>query len=119
MKIKKITSGIVIIFTIIVLLSSCVTATRVTINTDVEGATVYVDGKNVGTTPAQIVLSNAIWENPDVVLKKDGYKDLHTDLHKEVKAVNVIFGLLFWYPSLLWCYGPKSTQNFVLLPSSN
>ncbi len=115
MKTKKIVSGIIITLMIISLFSSCVTSTRVNINTDVDGATVYIDGQEVGTTPTQVSLSNAIWENPDVVIKKEGYKDLHTDLKKEVKGVNLVCGILIWYPSLLWCYGPKSNQNYILI----
>lgn len=95
---------------LLAMFSSCVSSTRVNFNTD-------VDGEEIGTTPAQIKLSNAIWENPDVVIKKDGYKDLYTDLNKEVKGVNLVCGLLLWTPSLLFVYGPKKSQHYMLTPS--
>ena len=101
---------------LIVFCTGCVTSTRVRINSDVEGAEVYIDGQKIGTTPTEIALSNAIWEDPDVVLKKEGYKDLHTNVKKEVKAVNLVSGLLLWLPSLLWVYGPKSNQNYMMIP---
>lgn len=116
MKQNKLIVGIIASFMMISIFSSCVTQTRVNINSDVEGATVYIDGQKIGTTPVQVSLSNAVWEEPDVLLKKDGYKDLHTNLTKEVKIVNAVAGLLIWWPSLLWCYGPKTNQNYILTP---
>ena len=38
---------------LLVFLTSCVSSTRVSFNTDVEGAEVYVDGELIGTTPTQ------------------------------------------------------------------
>ena len=113
---KKIGFSIIAGIMLIVLCSSCVTSTRVHINSDVEGAEVYIDGQKIGTTPTEIALSNAVWEDPDVVLKKDGYKDLHTNVNKEVKAVNLVSGLVLFWPSLLWVYGPKANQNYIMIP---
>lgn len=67
----------------------------------------------------QISLSNAIWEDPDIILRKEGYKDVRSVLRKEVKPVNLVCGLLFWWPSLLWYYGPKANQNFFLTPETS
>ena len=116
MKFKKFFVSFISGLTLVVMCSSCVSSTRVNFNTDVDGATVYVDGEEIGTTPAQIKLSNAVREIPDVVIKKDGYRDLYTELNKEVKGVNLVCGLLLWLPSLLWVYGPKKNQNYMLSP---
>ena len=113
---KKIGLSVIAGIMLIVFCTGCVTSTRVRINSDVEGAEVYIDGQKVGTTPTEIALSNAVWEDPDVVLKKDGYKDLHTNVNKEVKPVNLVCGLLLWWPSLLWVYGPKQNQNYMMIP---
>ena len=113
---KRICFSVIAGLMLIVFCTGCVTSTRVHINSDVEGSEVYIDGEKVGTTPTEIALSNAIWEDPDVVLKKDGYKDLHTNVKKEVKTVNLISGLLIWSPSLLWVYGPKANQNYMMIP---
>ena len=110
---KKITKlSAILLF--LVLVTSCVSSTRVVINSNVEGATVYIDGVEVGTTPVEVQLSNAIWEDPDIVLKKEGYHDLQTHLYKETKSTNLICGLLLFWPSLLYVQGPKPIQNFIL-----
>jgi len=96
------------------MLTSCVTSTAVRMNSDVEGANVTIDGVPIGVTPLQTKMSNAIWEDPDVILKKEGYKDLVTSVKKEVKPVNLVCGIIIWWPSLLWVYGPKKDQNFVM-----
>ncbi len=103
---------------LLVFLTSCVSSTRVSFNTDVEGAEVYVDGELIGTTPTQKKLSNAIWEDPDVLIKKDGYKDLRTSVYQEMKPVNLVCGLLLWWPSLLYVYGPKKAQHYILTPEN-
>jgi hypothetical protein len=101
------------------ILSGCVTATNVRFEANVKDATVAIDGKKVGATPAQESLSNAIWEDPDVIVSKEGYKTLRTKLSKEVKPVNLICGIILFWPSLLWCYGPKAEQYFELIPGSD
>lgn len=83
MKLKKMFTSFTAGLLMLTMFSSCVSSTRVNFDTDIDGASVFIDGEEIGTTPAQIKLSNAIWENPDVVIKKDGYKDLYTDLNKE------------------------------------
>ena len=92
----------------------CVSSTNVTFNTETEGAEVYVDGELIGTTPATAKLSNAIWNDPDILIKQAGYKDLRTGVKKEVKGANVALGLTVNWAALLWVYGPKKVQNFVL-----
>ncbi|WP_294428642.1 hypothetical protein [uncultured Treponema sp.] len=116
MKSKKIFADIIACFIILVFLSSCVTETSVYFTSDesADGATLYIDGRTYGTIPTQVRLSNAVWENPDILLKKEGYRDLHTDLKKEIKGVNLVCGLLLWWPSLLWVYGPKPFQYYNL-----
>ena len=116
--VKRFFTGLLVAISICAVCTSCVTSTRVRISSDIEGAEVYIDGEKVGTTPTQVKLSNAVWSSPDVILKKDGYKDLYTELKKEVKAVNLVFGILLWTPSLLWCYGPKQNQNYFLTPAT-
>ena len=99
-------------------LVSCVSSSYVTFNTDVDGADVYIDGELVGTTPTTVELSNAVWEDPDIVIRKTGYKDLRTSLTKEIKGPNVAFALLLNTWAWLWVYGPKENQNFILTPTN-
>lgn len=115
---KSILGKFVAVLLLLVSLAGCVSSTKVTFATDVDGAEVYVDGELVGTTPVQTKLSNAIWEDPDVLIRKDGYKDLHSSVNKELKTVNLVCGILLWWPSLLYVSGPKKTQNYILTPEN-
>ena len=80
-KFASFTAGILLL----IFCSSCVTQTRVSFLTDIDGAEIYVDGEKIGTSPVTTKLSNAIWNDPDILIRKDGYKDLYTDLTKEIK----------------------------------
>lgn len=64
-------------------------------------------------------LSNGVLEDPDILIKKEGYKDLYTDLKKEIKGVNLVSGLILFLPALFWVYGPKKNQRYILVPSAN
>ena len=92
----------------------CVSSTNVTFNTETAGAEVYVDGELIGTTPATAKLSNAVWNDPDILIKQAGYQDLRTGVAKEFKPANAVIGLFLNAWAWLWCYGPKDQQNFVL-----
>ncbi len=94
-----------------IFLAGC--ATMVRIETDVPGANVKINGQSVGTTPVVRNLSDAIWENFNVEIAKDGYKTFHGTLAKEFKVGALIGGLIMW-PLLLWTYGPQPYQNFEL-----
>ena len=102
--------------------SSCVTSTVVRFNTDVDGAEIMVDGFKIGTTPTQYKMSNGFWEDPDVSIKKEGFKDLNFGVKKEVKVFNVVTGVVLspftLCIPLLWSYGPKTNQNYVMIPET-
>jgi hypothetical protein len=89
MKIRIVSVGLIVVL-MIASLSSCVTSTNVRFETNEPGAQVMIDGENIGTTPTQVKMSNAIWEDPDVLIKKEGFKDLRLGLDKEVKGVNLV-----------------------------
>lgn len=119
MKLKKNGASFIAGILLVVVCASCVTQTRVNFSTDVDGAEVFVDGEKIGTTPVQKKLSNVVWENPDILIRKEGYKDLYTDLKKEIKGVNLVSGLFLFWPALFWVYGPKKNQSYILVPSAN
>lgn len=110
---------VVSILLLISVCSSCVTNTRVQIDSDVQGASVYVEGEYVGETPCEVKVSNATWKDIDIVLKKDGYRILKTEAVKEIKIINLAFGVSIWWPSLLWCYGPRAHQLFFMYPETS
>lgn len=104
-----------ILAALILLLSSCVSTTSVTFTTDEPGAEVFIDGSSIGETPVQAKLSNAIWENPDIVIREDGYHDNYYELEKELKGGNFVIGIILWWPSLLYSWGPDDIQRIHMI----
>jgi PEGA domain-containing protein len=111
MKKVSVFAGIVLI---IAFMGGCVMNSNVVIDSSPQGAEVRIDNQIVGETPVTTTLSNAIWENPQVRLSVDGYRDMYGGLRKEIKGVNLVVGIFLWFPSLLWCYGPDEYQWFDL-----
>jgi hypothetical protein len=106
---------LLVVLALVVLLSGCVTNTMVRFNSSEPGTELYIDNQLVGTTPHTEQLSNAVWEDPVIVYRKAGYQEIMTTLDKEVKMVNLVCGILLWWPSLLWVYGPEPVQNVTLV----
>lgn len=96
------------------LLASCSTLVRID-TPDAPGATVKLDGKVLGKTPLEKELSDAIWENYEVEIAKEGFKTYYGELEKELKVGTFIGGFLIW-PFWLWTYGPESYQQIDLEP---
>lgn len=84
--------------------------TLVTIDSNVEGAEVYVDGMPVGPTPVEVELSNVAWEDHKIDLEANGYKPVSRNAEKEPKVAPIIAGILLGYWPLIWSYGPKDYQ---------
>ncbi|MFP3960383.1 MAG: PEGA domain-containing protein [Spirochaetaceae bacterium] len=91
-------------------------ATNVTFYTKPEGAEVYVDDEPIGESPARKRMTNAVWKNPKVRAEQEGYYPRTTNVDKEIKAANLLVGILVWWPTLLWAYGPEKSQRIVLRP---
>lgn len=111
--------ALAVVLAAVIFLSGCITRTNVSFRTSEPGAEVYLDHELIGITPLKHRISNGIWEDPDVLIRKAGYRDISTQLDKEIKAVNLIFGVLGWFPSFLWVYGPDSTQSYTLIEEEN
>lgn len=99
----------------VIFLAGCVTNTMVTIETNPPEATVYVDHKEIGESPVTVQMSNAVWNDPDILIQLPGYKDLRTSVEKEIKVANLVSGLLLIWPAFLWVYGPEKYQYFDLI----
>jgi len=84
--------------------------------TNIDDVKVSVDGEEKGKTPTQAKLGNALWDNPTVVLTKPGYKTNEVVIKKELKVNNLVFGILLWWPSLLYVWGPAPVQYFEMIP---
>ncbi len=96
-------------------MTGCVMNSTVTINSEPRGAEVRLDNRVVGATPVTVRLSNALWENPIVRIRADGYRDIYGGLQMEIKGSNLIVGFLLFWPALLWSYGPDQYQCFDLI----
>ena len=75
---------------------------------------IHVDGKVLrpGDT---ISLSNAAWDEFRARVQANGYRVEDRALEKNVKGVMLAVGILFFWPALGWCYGPKGEQVFYLI----
>ena len=111
-------SKIILILLIAGTAFGCVTHTSVVFESNAEGAELYIDGQPFGTVPTEVKMSNAIWEDPDIRLEKEGYRTTSTLVDKQVQPVNLAVGLTIWQWSLLWCYGPQPYQYIKMYPES-
>lgn len=112
----KKTSTLFVIISALITLNSCVSSTRVVINSKPSNADVYEDGQYVGKTPVSLNISNLVWDSPDITISKDGYTSMPVTLKKEEKITNLVIGYVINIFAFLWCYGPTENQNFVLTP---
>lgn len=112
----KKTSTLFVIISALITLNSCVSSTRVVINSKPSNADVYEDGQYVGKTPVSLNISNLVWNSPDITISKDGYTSMPVTLKKEAKITNLVIGYVINVFAFLWCYGPTENQNFVLTP---
>ena len=90
---------------------ACQTSQMVTITSDVEGATVYINGENVGTTPVDYEVSTNVLEQATVVLEKEGYESITPQLKTSIRYDTFVLGIFTWIP-LLYIYVPDSVQHF-------
>ena len=112
----KKSSTLFVIISALITLNSCVSSTRVVINSKPSNADVYEDGQYVGKTPVSLNISNLVWDSPDITISKDGYTSMPVTLKKEAKITNCVIGYFINIFAFLWCYGPTENQNFVLTP---
>jgi hypothetical protein len=105
-----------IVFVLIVALVSC--STMVTINSEPEGAEVYLDQRYMGDTPITKELSNLITHQYRIRLEKEGYKTIRGELQKEIKPGILVVGILLTWIPLLWVYGPQEHHFYKLQPKT-
>ena len=67
----------------------------ITVKSQPSGANVYVDGVRYGTTPTVISLPNFLWNNPSLVVKKDGYEDTGVMINTKFQNVGLL-NVFFW-----------------------
>ncbi|MCL2070081.1 MAG: PEGA domain-containing protein [Treponema sp.] len=106
---------------IVVFFSAC--TTMMTVNavdptgSQINGATVLVDGENIGQTPAATTtVSNFVGSTTELRVTANGYHPRTLEASREVKMMPLVVGIFVW-PLLLWVWGPTGQQNVVLTPA--
>ena len=100
----------------LLLVSICGCCNKTMIKSTPPGATVYIDGENVGKTPYEYSDMKIGYGGEFTLwLKHPGYKDFVIVIHKdeEWSTAGCIFGSFLIVP-LLWARGYKPERTFVL-----
>lgn len=97
-----------------VFMMGCSTLTHIAVTPN--DAKIAINDQPAGTGTVTQSLSNFDFSEYNVTITRDGYKPLTTNLKKEFKVGAFVFGLLLWWPELLFVYGPSPNQNFSLDP---
>ena len=82
-------AGVLVV--LVVLMGGCVMSSTAVIDSNPQDAELRMDNRVVGTTPMTMKLSNPIWEDPQVQLRAEGYRDMYGGLRKEIKGVNLTY----------------------------
>jgi hypothetical protein len=95
------------------LLQSCVSGT--TIATEPPGAIVYINGQNIGKSPAYYSDSKPFLTSLDVRIKKTGCETFHSGFSRseEIDPLPAITGFCFFFP-WLWAMKYRSYRTYEL-----
>ena len=101
-------------FLLAAVFTGCTMTTKVTIETDVPGVQVNLDGSIIGVTPIQnYKIKNRIGKEYPVLLTKEGYKPVHSRLKTETKTASIVGAILVLIP-IIWVEGPQKLQYFTM-----
>jgi hypothetical protein len=67
----------------------------VCVNSNPQGAGIYMEGERRGTTPANITMPNYIYGGKSITLKKDGYHEQKVQLCTKFQPCGLL-NILFW-----------------------
>lgn len=100
---------------LIIALSITACASTTAINSEPSGATLYLNGEKVGTTPYTHSDTKIIGSTNMVVLKKEGYQDFSTAFSRNENAnVGAIIGGVFVLVPFLWAMDYKPSYTYEL-----
>jgi hypothetical protein len=75
---------------------------------------ILVDGKVL--YPGETInLTTADWAEFRARVQANGYRVEERALEKTIYGGRLVVGILFFWPELGWCYGPKKEQVFYLI----
>lgn len=104
-----------LLFMGLILLTSCRSTTL--IQTEPPGATVYVDGINVGKSPVSIGNSKIVTSCTDIRIEKEGYERMVTEICRdEEPAIGPIIGGFFFVFPWLWSFDYQPSHFYELTP---
>lgn len=100
-----------------ILFSSCASTTMIQSNPN--GARVYVNGEPVGTTPYTHRDSKIVGSVTTVKLEKEGYNSFNTTFTKDEEVdIGAIIGGVFLFIPFLWTMKYKPIHTYELIPNS-
>lgn len=98
-----------------ILLTSCASSTL--IQSNVTGATVYIDNQKKGTTPYSYSDTKIVGSMTNITLKKEGFQDLNVVLTRNERAdVGAIIGGIFVFFPFLWTMQYDPVHNYEMSP---
>ena len=101
--------------TLAISVSACASTTVV--NSEPSGATVYLNGEKVGTTPYTHTDTKIVGSTNTVLLKKEGYQDFSTVFSRnEDVNIGAIIGGLFVLVPFLWTMDYKPSHSYEMVP---
>jgi hypothetical protein len=101
--------------TLAICVSACASTTI--INSEPNGATVYLNGEKVGITPYTHTDTKIVGSTNTVLLKKDGYQDFSTAFTRnEDVNVGAIIGGIFVLIPFLWIMDYKPSHSYEMAP---
>ncbi|HCY19218.1 MAG TPA: PEGA domain-containing protein [Deltaproteobacteria bacterium] len=102
-------------FTLAISLSACSSTT--VINSDPNGAMVFLNGEKAGVTPYMYTDTKIIGSTNTVLLKKEGYQDFSTVFSRNENAnVGAIIGGVFVLVPFLWAMDYKPSHSYEMVP---
>jgi hypothetical protein len=101
--------------TLAISVSACASTT--VINSEPNGAAVYLNGEKVGITPYTHTDTKIVGSTNTVLLKKEGYQDFSTTFTRnEDVNVGAIIGGLFVLVPFLWTMDYKPSHSYEMVP---
>ena len=104
-----------ICLTLAISVSACASTT--VINSEPNGAMVYLNGEKAGITPYMHTDKKIIGSTNTVLLKKEGYQDFATVFSRNENAnVGAIIGGVFVLVPFLWAMDYKPSHSYEMVP---
>lgn len=109
------TKMLAVVMAFSILLSSCASSTM--IESIPNGASLYMDGEKVGTTPYLYKDTKIVGSSTEIRLEREGYETFRTSLVRNEEAdAGAIVGGIFLLVPFLWTMKYKPTHTYELKP---